>query len=137
MHLIDKKTKARSGVLSNSYKNALLNSEECDDNQKSQVTEFLNQIKDKYWIECNCNFNKAILVVYSGKYNISVRCKERSSHSKSCIFFVKNIQFTLNKGNQLLPSRKVRMYDLYFKNQEYTSKEAQSIPNDNISNTSN
>ena len=78
MYLLDKKTKRRERPLANEYKNILISSEEYNELEKRNFTEFLNKIKDNYWIECDCVADDAILVIYSSKYNISVRCKERN-----------------------------------------------------------
>ena len=136
MYLIDKKTRTRQQVLSNNYQNILFNSEQCADKLKEELAVYLYEIKEKYWIECNCNSDTSFLVIYSSKYTVSVRCKERDKHDTLCAFFIKNLDLSLNKAGNLITMRKVRTYDLYAMNQSYTSNPAANINNDNISNTS-
>ena len=136
MHLIDKKTKVRQRSLSNYYQNILLNPEQYDDVCKKELANFLYKIKEHYWIECNCNCSESFLVIYSSKYQVSVRCKERKKHRNSCVFFIKNLDLSLDKASHLVPTRRVRTYDLYAINHMYTSNATEFTNGANISNTS-
>ena len=127
MHYIEKKTRNKVRALTDLGNSIISNCEDINEEEKRNFALELQQVKDQYWIECNCLRQNAILVIYKSKNKVFIRCKERASHDINCSFVTKNLELDLPSRWNFSPLKKLRKFDLYSYKYELEYQSSSSI----------
>jgi hypothetical protein len=89
----------------------LMNVEKHNYDEVSAFAKKLSQLKNKFWIKCNCN-QKALLIICNLHGKIYIRCKSRTLHNIGCTFIQKNIVLHL-QNLAPITIRPTKLFALY------------------------
>lgn len=114
MYFIDKNALTTKIPISNLEKSILENPHIFSKIEKQDLLNKLLKYKDNFWIICDCNRDKSLLVICILNGATYLRCKVRKEHIKSCRFYIAGQILLDNSSNSsMIQSSRCLRYNLY------------------------